>query len=78
MAATASTLADRKLSLIQLLSSTDDEAVIVQIESIFESEKIAWDDLEKEVKESIERGIKDADEGRKIPFKDFVAKRRNR
>ena len=77
MSATAANLAERKLSLIQLLSSTEDEAIIAQIESIFKEEKIDWDELSVEVKESINRGIKDADEGRKIPFSEFVKNRRN-
>ncbi len=76
MTASSSNLAARKLSLIQLLSSTDDETVIAQIENIFE--KVSWDDLSDEIKESIERGIKDANEGRKISFDEFLKKRRNR
>ena len=77
MSATPTNLAERKLNLIQLLSSTDDEAIIAQIEGIFSDEKINWDELNVEVKDSINRGIKDADEGRKIPFSEFVKKRRN-
>lgn len=76
MTASSSNLAARKLNLIQLLTSIDDEAVIAQLESIFE--KISWDDLSDEIKESIGRGIKDADEGRKISFEEFLKKRRNR
>lgn len=74
MSATASELADRKLNLIQLLSATDNEAIIVQIERIFE--KISWDDLSDETKASIQKGIEDADAGRKISFKEFLKKRR--
>ncbi len=76
MTASSSNLAARKLNLIQLLTSIDDEDVITQLESIFE--KISWDDLSDEIKESIKRGIKDADEGRKISFEEFLKKRRNR
>ncbi len=77
MSATASNLAERKLSLIQLLSATDDEAIIAQIESILKGEPVSWNELSDDLKKSINRGINDADEGRKIPFTEFVKKRRN-
>lgn len=65
------------MRLIQLISSTDDEAIIAQIERIFSNKKINWGELNIEVKDSINRGIKDAYEGRKIPFSEFLKKRKS-
>lgn len=55
---------DEKLSLIQWISSIDDSSVIDKIKKIREEETGDWWDLiSKKEKDSIEKGIADADNG---------------
>jgi len=62
----------RKLSILEYLAEVDDEAIIVQIENILKPKVDFWDELTNEQKESIRRGEKDFEEGRKVSFKQFL------
>ncbi|MBZ9729508.1 hypothetical protein LB467_07385 [Salegentibacter sp. JZCK2] len=56
---------NKKIELIQWLSTLNDESIIEKIMKLRESEKIDWwNEISKEEKESIEQGIKDADSGK--------------
>ncbi|OWK75304.1 hypothetical protein CBW16_05990 [Flavobacteriaceae bacterium JJC] len=58
---------NKKLELIQWLSAVEDLSVINKIFEI-KKEKSDWSDELSEVeKESIEKGLKDLDEGKKVP-----------
>lgn len=58
-------LQTEKIELAKRLLATDDEAVLQQIKEIFESQdKDFWNDLPEHVKAGIERGQKQAAEGR--------------
>ena len=56
---------DKKIELIQWLSTLNDESVIEKILELRDSEKTDWwEEISEKEKESIEQGIKDADSGK--------------
>lgn len=56
---------NKKIELIQWLSTLNDEAIIEKIMKLRESEKTDWwKEISKKGKCSIEQGIKDADSGK--------------
>jgi len=58
----------RKLELIQLLSLTTNESLIARIESLIKAEDTDfWDEIPQELKDSIERGLAQADAGKTKP-----------
>jgi len=61
-------LQNKKIELIQWLSTLNDESVIEKIIKLRESEKSDWwEEISEEEKRSIEQGIKDADSGKLNP-----------
>lgn len=55
-----------KLELIQWLSTLEDKSIIEKIKNLRKAEtKDWWDTISEEEKISIEKGLKDLDEGRK-------------
>lgn len=55
---------NKKIELIQWLSTLNDEVIIEKIMKLREREKTDWwDGISKEEQQSIEKGIKDADSG---------------
>ena len=68
-------LQTEKIELAQRLLETDDEAVLLQIKEVFESHsKDFWDDLPEHVKAGIERGRKQAAEGKLTPHNEVMKK----
>ena len=64
-----------KINLIKMIAETDDISVITTIKNFFKTEKKDWwDELTEEQKADINEGIKDADEGRVVPYEDFMQK----
>jgi hypothetical protein len=56
---------NKKIKLIQWLSTLNDETVIEKIMELRESEKADWwKEISQEEKKSIEQGIMDADSGK--------------
>ena len=56
---------NKKIELIQWLSTLNDESIIEKLMKLRESEKADWwREISKEEKNSIEKGIKDADSGK--------------
>ena len=59
---------NKKIELIQWLSTLDDEVIIEKVMKLRESEKTDWwKEISKEEKKSIEKGIIDADSGKLNP-----------
>lgn len=59
------TIQKEKRELLKWIESIEDPKVLEDIRSVKESQKaIHWDSLPDEVKEGIEKGRKDAEEGR--------------
>jgi len=59
---------NKKIELIQWLSTLNDESIIEKIVKLRDSEKVDWwEELSKEEKDSISKGIKDADSGNTQP-----------
>lgn len=59
---------DKKIELIQWLSTLNDESIIEKIMKLRESEKVDWwENISNEEKRSIEQGIEDATSGRMKP-----------
>jgi len=64
-----------KIELAKRLLETENEAVLRQIKEVFEShEKDFWDDLPEHVKAGIERGRKQAAEGKLTPHDEVMKK----
>lgn len=62
-----------KIALAKRLLETDDEAVLLQIKEIFESnDKDFWNDLPEHVKAGIERSRKQAADGKLIPHEEVM------
>ncbi|GLU44982.1 hypothetical protein [Allomuricauda sp. NBRC 101325] len=56
---------NKKIELIQWLSTLNDESIIEKIMKLRDKEKADWwDEISKEEKKSIENGLKDAVEGK--------------
>ncbi|QLE01773.1 hypothetical protein HX109_09465 [Galbibacter sp. BG1] len=59
---------DKKLELIQWLSTLDDLAVIEKLLALRNSEKLDWwNELSATEKKSIDKGIEDADNKKLVP-----------
>jgi len=55
---------NKKIELIQWLSTLDDELIIEKIMKLREKEKTDWwNEVSKEEKASVQKGIEDADSG---------------
>ncbi|MBW8241638.1 hypothetical protein K1F50_02420 [Muricauda oceani] len=55
---------NKKIELIQWLSTLNDESIIEKIMKLRENEKVDWwEEISKEEKKSIENGLKDAASG---------------
>jgi len=68
-------LQTEKIELAKRLLETEDEAVLLQIKEVFDNrEKDFWNDLPEHVKAGIERGKKQAIEG-KLTTNDEVMKK---
>jgi hypothetical protein len=64
-----------KIELAKRLLETDDEAVLLQIKEIFESnEKDFWNDLPDHVKAGIENAKKQVAEGKLTPHDEVMKK----
>ena len=56
---------NKKIELIQWLSTLNDESILDKIIKLRETEKTDWwKDISKEERNSIEKGIQDADSGK--------------
>ena len=59
---------ERKLLIVERLAEMVDEGVILQIENLLQPRVDIWDELNDAEKEIIRKGVKDLDEGRRVPF----------
>ncbi len=58
-------LQNKKIELIQWLSTLNDESIIEKIMKLRETEKKDWwEEISKEERKSIDKGIQDADSGK--------------
>jgi predicted transcriptional regulator len=68
-------LQNHKLELIQWLTSLKDAKTIERLISIKqEVQQDFWDEISEAEKQSIEQGIKDAEEGRLVPHEEIRKK----
>jgi len=66
-----------KLKIIEMLLETTDRDLIKQMRALFDrshKEVDFWDEMPDEIKESVERGIRQADAGEGIPHEEAVKK----
>ena len=66
----------RKLSIIEYLAELQDEGILQQIENILKPKVDIWDELSDEQKASIEKGIQELNDGKRIKFNQFINKYR--
>lgn len=70
-----SNLQEKKLELIQWLSTLEDPAMIREIMKLRENDSTDWwDAISEEERISIEKGIEDADDGRLTPHTEVMKK----
>ncbi|MDP9048785.1 MAG: hypothetical protein M3N14_11665 [Bacteroidota bacterium] len=68
-------LQTEKIELAKRLLQIEDETVLLQIKEVFENhDKDFWNDLPEHVKAGIERGRKQAAEGKLTPHDDIIKK----
>lgn len=63
---------NKKLELIQWLCTLEDLSIINKIFDIKKEKTDWWDEISDAEKDSIEKGLKDADEGRVVSHEDFL------
>lgn len=63
----------RKLHLIEEITTLENEALILQLETLLFSENDWWLDLSERDKQSLQRGMADAQNGRVFPFEEVMA-----
>jgi len=66
-----------KQNLIDWISSLEDESLIETIKEFRESytsKKDWWDEISESERNSIDRGLKDLEEGRIVPFEEVMEK----
>ena len=64
----------RKLAIIERLAEMEDEIIISQIENLIQPKVDIWDELNAAERELVMKGIKDLEEGRRIPLEDALNK----
>jgi len=67
------TLAVRKLQLIEQIITTENEALLLQLEALLLSTKNWWDELSEAQRQSLQRGLDDARNGRVYPFEEVMS-----
>lgn len=72
----SASLEKRKLNIVEFLSELEDETVLLQIENLLQPKVDFWDELSNHDKAMIRQGEAELNEGKRIAFADFLAKRR--
>jgi len=62
----------RKLSIIEYLADLQDEGILQQIENLLKPRNDFWDELSDTEKSIIVKGIESLDQGKRIPFSEFI------
>ena len=62
------TLAQRKLNIINQIIHINDKKLIKEIEIILAAKYDFWNELSKEEKDGIDRGLTELNEGKRIPL----------
>ncbi|MEX2410258.1 MAG: hypothetical protein WD607_02610 [Candidatus Paceibacterota bacterium] len=73
-------LQSKKLELVQLILNTEKPAILAKVEAVLKKEKMAdwWDEISQEERESIEKGLAEADEGDLIPHEEVMKEVRSK
>ena len=69
---TAATLEQRKLLIIDYLSTLEDESILHQVENLLVPNVDFWNELNEFEKAKIERGLQQAENGEALDFEDFI------
>jgi hypothetical protein len=67
-------LEQRKLVIIDYLSTLEDEPILHQIENLLVPNIDFWNELNEVEKRKIERGLQQAENGEVSDFEDFISK----
>ena len=64
-----------KIELVKTILSIDNNKFIEKITEFIEKEKVDfWDELSLSEQQEIEKGIKELNNGKRIPYNDFLKK----
>ena len=70
---------NEKNALVKKLLDTEDDAILDQVKTILEiGEKDFWEELEPELKASIEQGLKESAEGKGRPHEEVMKELRGK
>jgi len=64
----------RKLKLVRMIINTDKSSILKKIEDVFRKEKDVdwWDEITEAERQSIEKGLAEADCGKLIPHEEVM------
>ena len=73
-------LQSKKLELVQLILNTEKPTILAKVEAVLKKEKGTdwWDDISQAEKESIEKGLAEADKGELIPHEEVMKEVRSK
>ena len=73
-------LQSKKLELVQLILNTEKPTILAKVEAVLKKEKGTdwWDDISQAEKESIEKGLAEADKGELIPHEEVMKEARSK
>ena len=73
-------LQSKKLELVQLILNTEKPAILAKVEAVLKKEKRTdwWDDISQAEKESIEKGLAEADKDELIPHEEVMKEVRSK
>lgn len=62
----------KKLELVQLIISTEKPSILQKVEDVFKKKTDWWDEISEEERQSIEKGLAEADRGELIPHEQVM------
>lgn len=64
----------KKLKLVQMIINTDKPSILKKVEEVFSKEKSVdwWDEISEAERQSIEKGLAEADRGELIPHEEVM------
>ncbi|MBX2960060.1 MAG: hypothetical protein KF732_08900 [Flavobacteriales bacterium] len=67
-----------KIELVKMILETDNPSILASIKNLFKKSSTVdfWETLSQEQKDDILQGISDIEDGKIIPYEDFIKKHR--
>lgn len=67
-----------KIELVKMILETDNPSILASIKNLFKKSSTVdfWETLSQEQKDDILQGISDIEDGKVVPYEDFMKKHR--